>query len=127
MLFRSAAELGIDAAVRMPGFVDNPFAYLKRASAFVLSSRYEGMPNTLLQALATGTPVVSTDCPSGPREILDNGRWGRLVPVGDDAAMAAALADAIDGKVPTATRAVVAERFGLDAIVAQYRRVLFES
>jgi glycosyltransferase involved in cell wall biosynthesis len=126
-LERLAVDLGVSSALLMPGFVDNPFAYLKRASVFVLSSRYEGMPNTLLQALATGTPVVSTDCPSGPRELLDDGRWGRLVPVGDHEAMAQALADALDGRVATAPRAIIAERFGLDTIVEQYRRVLFDA
>ncbi|BCX11979.1 MAG: glycosyl transferase [Thermosynechococcus sp.] len=78
--------------VQMPGSVANPFAYLSRAALFVLSSDWEGLPGVLIEALACGTPVVSTDCPSGPREILEEGKWGRLVPVGD----AKALAEAMD-------------------------------
>ena len=77
--------------VQMPGFVANPFAYMARAAVFVLSSRWEGLPGVLIQAMACGTPVVSTDCLSGPREILEDGRWGRLVPVGDVEALAQAI------------------------------------
>jgi len=67
----------------MPGFVSNPYKYMGKANVFVLSSIYEGFANVLVEALACGIPVVSTDCESGPREILDNGKYGKLVPVGD--------------------------------------------
>lgn len=77
--------------VQMPGFVANPFVYLSRSAVFVLSSRFEGLPGVLIEAMACGTPVVSTDCPSGPKEILEGGRWGRLVPVGDVVALAQAM------------------------------------
>lgn len=90
-LERQAASSGVQEFVRFPGFVTNPFAYMRSASAFVLSSAWEGFGNVLVEAMAVGTPVVSTDCPSGPREILEDGHWGRLVPVAD----ADALADAI--------------------------------
>lgn len=90
------AEKGLSSSVLLPGFVDNPFAWMRRASLFVLSSACEGLPNALIQAMACGTRVVSTDCPSGPMEILEGGRWGRLVPVGDVDAMAAAIADSLD-------------------------------
>ena len=73
-----------------------PFAWFKRASLLVCSSVYEGLGNAIIEALACGTPVVSTDCPYGPREILAGGRFGALVPTGDAAAMAAAIAVALD-------------------------------
>lgn len=91
-LARLAAELGSADAVEMPGFVANPYPYMTRAAVFALSSRWEGMPVVLIEALALGTPVVACDCPSGPAELLDGGRLGALVPVGDDIAFAAALA-----------------------------------
>ncbi len=86
-----ARTLGFAADFAMPGFVRNPFAWMARAQVFALSSRFEGLPGTLIQAMACGCPVVSTDCPSGPREILEGGRHGELVPVGDPVALAAAL------------------------------------
>lgn len=84
-------RLGLDDVVLMPGFVPHPRAYLERADLFTLSSGYEALPTVMIEALACGTPVVSTDCHSGPREILQDGALGALVPVGD----ASALADAI--------------------------------
>jgi len=86
-----AAELGVSENLDMPGHVDNPYAYFGRAAAFVLSSVWEGFPNVLVEAMACGAPVVSTDCPSGPSEILDGGRYGPLVSVGDAAALAEAI------------------------------------
>lgn len=86
-----ARDLGIEERVDLPGFVENPYPFLRAAAVFALSSRWEGSPNVLTEALALGTPVVSTDCPSGPREILDGGRLGPLVPVGDAEALAAAI------------------------------------
>jgi glycosyltransferase involved in cell wall biosynthesis len=86
-----AQALGIAADVALAGHVSNPYAAFGRASLFVLSSDYEGLPAVLIEALACGCPVVSTDCPSGPAEILDRGRYGRLVPVGDEAALVAAM------------------------------------
>jgi len=84
-------ELGLEAEVSLPGFVPNPLAFMKRAALFALSSDSEGLPTVLIEALALGTPVVSVNCKSGPQEILAGGRWGRLVPVGDSQALAAAL------------------------------------
>ncbi|PLX84694.1 MAG: glycosyl transferase [Desulfuromonas sp.] len=96
-------ELGIGQDVDFPGFVANPFAYMSKASLFVLSSAWEGFGNVLAEAMSVGTPVVSTDCPSGPREMLRGGEVGPLVPVGDVAALAeamqAVLADPPDGEL----------------------------
>lgn len=90
-------QLGLVRDVSLPGFVSNPFQYMRRAAVFVLSSRWEGSPGTLIQAMACGTPVVSTDCRTGPVEILEGGRWGRLVPVGGIDALAAAIEETISG------------------------------
>jgi glycosyltransferase involved in cell wall biosynthesis len=117
------AELGLPKDVIMPGFCDNPFVWMRRAEVFVLSSAWEGLPGTLIQAMACGTPVVSTDCPSGPAEILEKGKWGRLVPVGN----AGALAQAILATLEDVTRPDVASRaadFSIDSAVDGYLRVL---
>ena len=87
----AAADAGVGADVDLPGFDPNPFRYMARAAVHVLSSNWEGLPGSLIQALACGAPVVATDCPSGPREILANGRHGRLVPPGDAEALSAAI------------------------------------
>lgn len=119
-----ARELGIAEAVRLPGFVEHPPAYLARADLFVLSSRYEGLPGVLIQALACGCPCVATDCPSGPDEILESGRHGRLVPVGDTPALAAAIAGAL--REPTDREALRrrGQDFSVERSVDQYERLL---
>lgn len=86
-----AAELGITSRVDFVGFVTNPLPYIRAAAGLILSSTYEGFGNVLVEALGCGTPVVSTDCPYGPSEILDGGRYGQLVPVGNHHAMAEAI------------------------------------
>ena len=86
-----ADELGIAEMVWMPGYDANPYKYVSKADVFVLSSFFEGLPNTLIEALAVGTPCVATSCKSGPKEILLDGEGGYLVDVGDDDAMAEAL------------------------------------
>jgi glycosyltransferase involved in cell wall biosynthesis len=91
-----ARDLGVAGDVALPGFAENPFAYMARADVFALSSAFEGLPGVLIQAIACGCPVVSTDCPSGPDEILEGGRHGRLVPVGDASALARAIAATLD-------------------------------
>lgn len=95
-LERLVHTLGLGASVALPGFVNNPFAYMSRATVFALSSAYEGLPGVLIQSLACGCPVISTDCPSGPAEILDYGRYGTLIPVGDQGALTRALVEALD-------------------------------
>lgn len=118
-----AAELGVQADVSLPGFVDNPFAYMRRSALFVLSSAWEGFGNVLAEAMACGCAVVSTDCPSGPAEILENGRWGRLVPVGD----APALADAMAATLAEVNRPEVQARaaaFGVENAVNACLRLM---
>ena len=92
--------LQLDSVVALPGRITAPRAWMQHARVFALASRYEGFGNTLVEALASGVAVVSTDCPVGPREILQAGRFGRLVPVGDAAAMAQALQQALDQPGP---------------------------
>ncbi len=92
-LLAMAGRMGLNDRIRLPGYVMNPYQYMARADVFVLSSAWEGFGNVVAEAMALGIPVVSTDCPYGPREILMDGALGPLVPVGDPGAMA----DAIDG------------------------------
>ena len=99
-------ELGLSGRVDLPGFAPNPFAFMSRATVYVMSSRLEGLPGTLVQALACGCPAVSTDCPSGPREVLRDGAVGPLVPVGDAPAMARAIAQTMTN--PPARESLVA-------------------
>lgn len=116
-LERLVRELGLEADVELPGYVDNPFAWMSRARLLVLSSAYEGLPGVLVQALACGCPIVSTDCPSGPREILQDGKFGRLVPVGDPRAMAAAIESELDAPFEREALRQRAEDFALGPIV----------
>lgn len=118
-----AVALRVQDAVSLPGFVDNPFAYMSRSALFVLSSAWEGLPNALVQAMACGTPVVATDCPSGPAEILENGRWGRLVPVGNEVALAEAMAATLDEQEHPDVAARSAE-FGVALAVDGYLKVM---
>ena len=99
-LERLVRKLGLDKDVSMTGFVANPFAYMARASIFVLSSRWEGLPTVLIEALCCGALLISTDCPSGPREILADGAYGELVPVGDEVALARAIETTLDREAP---------------------------
>lgn len=115
-------ELGLQDDVALPGFVENPYAYMARAAVFVLSSRWEGFGNVLVEAMACGTPVVSTDCPSGPREILDHGKYGRLVPVGDVKSLAESILKAMD-EPPYRDLSRVAE-FTLEKSLERYGAVL---
>jgi glycosyltransferase involved in cell wall biosynthesis len=116
-------ELGLADDVALPGFRDNAIAYMARSALFALSSAWEGLPTVLIEALAAGTRVVSTDCPSGPREILQEGRLGTLVPVGDAAALTGAMVDALDQPPVTAPLQALAP-FTRDAAVDNYLRLI---
>jgi glycosyltransferase involved in cell wall biosynthesis len=116
--------LGVESDVAMPGFADNPFAFMARASVFVLSSLYEGLPGVLIQALACGCPVVSTDCPSGPAEILEGGRLGPLVPVGDTAALGQAIEQVLDDPPAPERLQTGARRFAVQQAVDRYLELL---
>ena len=122
-LERLVRELRLETDVTLPGFVRNPFAWMSRAAVFVSSSVTEGCPNALMQALACGAPVVSTDCPGGSGEILEGGRWGQLVPVGDAGTMAAAIAGVLDASAQPDVRRRAAA-FTLRSVALQYLQVL---
>ena len=116
-------ELGLDGDVGLPGWVTNPYPYMVRSAAFVLSSRWEGLPSVLIEALYCGVPVIATDCPSGPVEILEGGKHGMLVPVGDVDALARGMEAAIDGRIPRPTEASW-RPYDQDAVVDRYLGVL---
>ncbi len=113
------------------GFVGNPFPYYRAADLFCLSSLYEGLPTVILEALACRLPVLSTDCPTGPREILANGKFGRLVPPGDSAALADAIADAVTDPAPWHTqvdlaREHVERNYSIQVTIARLETLLME-
>lgn len=117
-----AKALGIEEYVWFAGFVENPFAYIKRASVFALCSVSEGFGNVLVEAMGLGVPVVSTNCSGGPAEILENGKWGQLVPIADVKALAQALITVLDGKgIDGRERAL---DFSLNAVLDQYQALL---
>lgn len=115
-LERLAAALGIPADVRLPGFAQNPYSWMARADAFVLSSRWEGFANALVEALAVGAQVVATDCPSGPSEILGPDHPG-LVPVDDPPALADAIERSLDSQTPSS---VDLSRFTVEFATTRY-------
>ena len=116
-------ELGIEEDVCLPGFVQNPYPYMKRAAVFVLSSRWEGLPTVLVEALALGVPVVSTNCPSGTVEILDNGRLGILTEVGNHECLAQAVGSSL-GSPGISRTAQDYERFTLEYALDRYERLV---
>ena len=121
-------ELGLAGRVDMPGFAGNPYAWMRAADLFVLSSRFEGFPNVVLEAQACGTPVLAFGCPGGLDEIMREGVNGWLVPPGDEAALAAALPTrARAGLDPGAVRATVAERYGVGHITALYEQLFLDA
>lgn len=125
MLRALASELAIADRVIFAGFHADPSPFYNSADLFVLSSNHEGLPTVLIEALSFGLPVVSTNCPSGPAEILENGRHGRLVPVGDDEALANAMAEALDAEHDRDALRRRAADFSPERAAEQYLRLLF--
>jgi glycosyltransferase involved in cell wall biosynthesis len=125
-LLQLSEQLGIERVVALPGYIEDPYPYMRHASTFVLSSRREGLPTVLIEALACGCPVVSTDCPSGPREILVDGTYGRLVPVGDEYALAKAVGSTLE-EPPDSTRlSRRADDFSTEVVIERYVTLIEE-
>ena len=116
-------ELELSEDVAILGFVENPYAYMAKSAIFVLSSAWEGFGNVVAEALAAGAPVVSTNCPSGPAEILDNGKYGELVSVGDSQGMAEAILRVLSGKVRSVDSAWL-EQFTLRYSAQKYLELI---
>lgn len=119
-----ATKLGISESLILPGWVQDPHAWVARADLFALSSTHEGLSNVLIEAMACGCPVVSTDCPHGPSEILDGGRYGPLVPVGDVKALAGAMIRQLDAPQPAEQLRSRARAFSVDRSVQHYLQLL---
>ncbi|MYJ94178.1 MAG: glycosyltransferase, partial [Proteobacteria bacterium] len=125
-LEKMARKLGVGAIVSLPGWVDNPYAFMSRASVLVLSSKREGLGNVLIEAMACGCPCVSTNCPSGPAEILESGRFGPLVPVGNASALAIAVERVLDCPPRKSMLLERAGDFSFNTSIDHYECILFE-
>ncbi len=119
-LERLISELGLEERVMLPGFTLDPYAWYRSSDLFVLSSLWEGFGNVVVEALECGVPVVSTNCPGGVGEILDNGRYGSLVPVGDHQSLAEAIAKDLKNKHDHDLLKTRAKSFSLPVIAKQY-------
>lgn len=118
-----AEDLGVADSVAFPGFLINPYAYMAKSAVFVMSSVYEGLGNVLIEAMGVGTPVISTDCKSGPSEILAKGKYGALTPVGDSEAIAQEILKVLKGETATVDPQWL-DQFTLDACVQKYLDLL---
>jgi glycosyltransferase involved in cell wall biosynthesis len=118
-LAASAHKLGVGDDVLMPGFIANPYSWMRKSAVFVLSSKFEGLPTVLIEAMQCGVSVISADCPSGPAEILQHGQWGKLFVPGNVDALACAIDEALDGKLVADVRQRAAD-FSIDTAVSQY-------
>ena len=119
-------DLALEQHVEFPGFVENPHSFMARSAVLALTSRWEGSPNVLIEAMACGTPVVSTDCPNGPDETLKGGRLGRLVTVGDWAELADAILQTLADPVPSELLRQRAFEFTVESSAKNYLRVLLD-
>lgn len=118
------SEKGLNGRVHMPGFLSNPFPIFRKASVFVLSSRYEGMPNALTQSLVFQLQVVSTDCPSGPSELLEGGKYGYLTDVGNTDALAEGILKGLSEELETVPAKLVKGKFDASLIAKKYLKVM---
>lgn len=118
-LEQTIGELGLKGSVELPGFVANPRSFMSRAAVIAMSSDWEALPMTLIEALSLGKPIVATDCPSGPGEILAGGKYGRLVPAGNAGALAEAICDGLKGKIPSPLTESW-QRYRVESITGEY-------
>lgn len=123
MLSNLIKTLHLDQDVFLLGFVDNPLDYMSKSDVFVLSSNWEGFGNVLVEAMSLGLKLVSTDCPSGPREILENGKWGKLVPVNNAELLAKAIDDILDENIIYDVKERAAH-FSIEKIATKYLEVM---
>ena len=119
-----AANLGVTEDIDLPGFTPNPYSYMTQAHCFTLSSRYEGLPTALIEAMACGCPVISTDCPSGPQEILAGGKYGSLVPTQNSKLLSQAMLNVLEHPIAPGILRQRANIFSTEQIVPQYLEVL---
>jgi len=124
-LLSLAQEIQLDEVIDFPGYVDNPYKYMRQADVLAVTSSLEGFGNVLVESMAVGTPVVSTDCPVGPSEILEGGKWGPLVPVGDESALATAIEDTLADPPEREKLIERAQDFDSETIAEEYTEVLF--
>jgi len=117
-------ELGLSNVVKLQGYVENPLKYFARADIFVLSSYAEGLPNVLVEAMMCGCTPVSTDCPTGPREVIQDGKYGYLVPMRDPAAMAAGIEEALDNPIPKDRLAESVRPFDEETVIERHFELL---
>ncbi len=117
-------KLALNNNVHLLGFVDNPYAYIKHSDVFVLSSLWEGFGNVIVEALALGTQVVATNCPSGPAEILENGKHGFLAEVNDKNDLSKQMLLALEKPIDKNVLIKRSKDFNIDKIARQYKKVL---
>ncbi len=124
-LERLVRQLELEADVDLPGFTNNPYKYMKNADVFVNSAKHEGFGNVIIETMACGTPIVATDCPGAPAELLGYGKFGELVPVGDSETMAETIGTMVDNPTSSEQLRERAAEFSLEGAIEKYETVLF--